>query len=72
MLLQNEVEFKRKKAEVLLLQRMGDESYEAEIKRDKYGERVGIMLDSQWYTNPEFRLAFLKTVNSQKYKNMRF
>jgi len=49
---------------------------EVEFKRtgniDKYGERVGIMLDSQWHENPEFRDAFLNLVNSKKYKNMQF
>ena len=49
--------------------------HEAEFKRrrdDYHGERVGIKLDSQWYKDPEFRDAFLKIFNSQKYRNMQF
>lgn len=48
---------------------------EAEYKRrndEQYGERVGIMLDSQWNKNPEFRSAFLNMINSQNYKNLDF
>lgn len=74
LLLQHEAEFKRKEYEVLLLKGNGDEHllYEAESKRDEHGERVGIMLDSQYALNLQFVRAFEALMNSQNYKSMQF
>ncbi|MBU0929715.1 MAG: hypothetical protein KJ623_01445 [Nanoarchaeota archaeon] len=49
--------------------------HEVEYKRTgcaDHGERVGIMLDSQYSSDPEFSEIFEEMVKSQKYKNLSF